>query len=402
MTPAPRMTMRTDRCLAAPCPLRRGLLARLRSCRALRLGLRRLRCRAPSDMGIGHDLDARARHHQLGDDRGPVRIGLVEGLRIDGIHARKVGGIGQIDQNLSDVLHRSAGGFHRAPQIAQREFGLNADIALFDRAVLAVRNLRGIENAVSDGRPFQRRTHRRQMCLHWFTHWFAPLLFAVAKTLGCIPTRRALSFRTFLTHLYKCPTVAVLSSRVQAITIGQCHGGRRAMIKTTIRGATPRRVSRRRFLAGGIAAATIIGIHSRRGSAQDIKTIEAGKLTIGMNGDMPMTQVKDGKLSGTDGELMIYVAEKLGLEPKIVQMDWAALIEATKQGKVDVMHGALDWIDPRTKIMNLSEAIYYFGTLLAQKSANNFSTFADIQGRSVGTVTGFTLVPELKGVEGRS
>ena len=35
-----------------------------------------------------------------------------------------------------------------------------------------------------------------------------------------------------------------------------------------------------------------------------------------------------------------------------------------------------------------------FGTLLAQKTTNNFSTFADMQGRSVGTVTGFTLVPE--------
>src|SRR5512134_3046296 len=172
------------------------------------------------------------------------------------------------------------------------------------------------------------------------------------------------------------------------------------MTKITIRGATPWRPSRRKFLAGGVAAATIIGLHSRRGSAQEIKTIEAGKLTIGMNGDMPMTQMKDGKLSGTDGELMIYVAEKLGLEPNIVQMDWAALIEATKQGKVDVMHGAMGWIEPRTKIMNLSEAIYYFGTLLAQKTSNNFSTFADMAGRSVGTVTGFTLVPELKAVEG--
>jgi polar amino acid transport system substrate-binding protein len=172
------------------------------------------------------------------------------------------------------------------------------------------------------------------------------------------------------------------------------------MTKMTIRGATPWRPSRRKFLAGGVAAATIVGLHSRLGSAQEIKTIEAGKLTIGMNGDMPMTQIKDGKLSGTDGELMVYVAEKLGLEPKIVQMDWAALIEATKQGKVDVMHGAMGWIEPRTKIMNLSEAIYYFGTLLAQKTSNNFSTFADMAGHSVGTVTGFTLVPELKGVEG--
>ena len=54
------------------------------------------------------------------------------------------------------------------------------------------------------------------------------------------------------------------------------------------------------------------------------KTIEPGKLTIGMNGDMPMTQIKDGKLSGTDGDLMVWVANKLGLTPAPQQMDWAA------------------------------------------------------------------------------
>ena len=159
----------------------------------------------------------------------------------------------------------------------------------------------------------------------------------------------------------------------------------------------------RRTIASWVAAfasAAAIVVSASAIAGAEVKTLEPGKLTIGMNGDMPMTQLKDGQLSGTDGELMVYVAKKLGLEPVVVQMDWAALIEATKQGKLDVMHGAMGWIEPRTKIMNLSEAIYYFGTLLAQKSANNFSTFADMQGRSVGTVTGFTLVPELKGVEG--
>jgi polar amino acid transport system substrate-binding protein len=147
------------------------------------------------------------------------------------------------------------------------------------------------------------------------------------------------------------------------------------------------------------AVATILVLAMATASAQ-VKTIEPGKLHIAMNGDMPMTQLKDGVLSGTDGELMIYIAKKLGLEPVVHQMDWAAEIEATKQGKVDIMHGAMGWIEPRTKIMNLTEPIYYFGTLLAQKTSNNYSTFADMKGRSVGTVTGFTLVPELKSVEG--
>lgn len=139
--------------------------------------------------------------------------------------------------------------------------------------------------------------------------------------------------------------------------------------------------------AGGIAQA-------------EMKTLEPGKLTIGINGDMPMTQYKDGQLSGTDGEVMVFVTKQIGLEPNVVQMDWSALIEATKQGKLDVMHGAMGWLEARTKIMILSEPIYYFGTLLAQKEENNFTTFADMKGRKVGTVTGFTLVPELKGVEG--
>ena len=135
-------------------------------------------------------------------------------------------------------------------------------------------------------------------------------------------------------------------------------------------------------------------------SGETPKTIQPGKLTIAMNGDMPMTQLKDGKLGGTDGELMVYIATKLGLEPVVQQMDWAAEIESTKQGKVDVMHGAMGWIEPRTKIMNLTEPIYYFGTLLAQKTEHNWHSFADMKGRSVATVTGFTLVPELKKVAG--
>lgn len=134
--------------------------------------------------------------------------------------------------------------------------------------------------------------------------------------------------------------------------------------------------------------------------AEPPKTREAGKLHVALNGDMPMTSLKDGKLIGTDGELMVLIAERLGLEVVPQMMDWAAEIQSTKQGKVDIMHGAMGWIESRSKVMLLSDPIYYFGTLIAQKKENNFTTFADMKGRSVATVSGFTLVPELKGVEG--
>jgi L-cystine transport system substrate-binding protein len=130
------------------------------------------------------------------------------------------------------------------------------------------------------------------------------------------------------------------------------------------------------------------------------QTIEPGKLHVALNGDMPMTGIKEGKLIGTDGELMVLIAERLGLEVVPHMMEWSAEIQSTKQGKVDIMHGAMGWIEARSEIMLLTDPVYYFGTLLAQKKDTSWSTFEDMKGRSVATVSGFTLVPELKEVEG--
>jgi L-cystine transport system substrate-binding protein len=135
-------------------------------------------------------------------------------------------------------------------------------------------------------------------------------------------------------------------------------------------------------------------------SAAPPKTMEPGKLHVALNGDMPMTGLEDGKLIGTDGELMVLIAERLGLEVVPHMMEWSAEIQSTKQGKVDMMHGAMGWIEERSKIMLLTDPIYYFGTLLSQKKDTSWSTFEDMKGRSVATVSGFTLVPELKEVEG--
>ena len=151
---------------------------------------------------------------------------------------------------------------------------------------------------------------------------------------------------------------------------------------------------------GLFAASSTLACFATVAAAEPPATSEPGKLKVALNGDMPMTGLEDGKLIGTDGELMVLIAERLGLEVDPQLMDWSAEIQSTKQGKVDIMHGAMGWIEERSKVMLLSDPIYYFGTLLAQKKENNWSTFEDLKGRSVATVSGFTLVPELKGVDG--
>ena len=157
-----------------------------------------------------------------------------------------------------------------------------------------------------------------------------------------------------------------------------------------------------RSMALGLGTAVLaLSLTAAGAQAGPPQTIEAGKLNVALNGDMPMTGLdEDGKLIGTDGGLMVTIAERLGLEVVPHMMEWSAEIQSTKQGKVDIMHGAMGWIESRSKVMLLSDPIYYFGTLAAQKNDKNYTTFDDMKGRIVATVSGFTLVPELKSVEG--
>ncbi len=151
-----------------------------------------------------------------------------------------------------------------------------------------------------------------------------------------------------------------------------------------------------------VSALTVLLVLSAAAQAlaQELDTIEPGKLIVGFNGDMPMTSLQDGQLIGSDGKMIAKIAADLGLEIVPAQADWAAVIESTTSGRNDVMLGAMGWTEERSKVMTITDPIYYFGTLLAQKTDTNYSTFADMEGRRVGTVTGFTLVPELKEVPG--
>jgi polar amino acid transport system substrate-binding protein len=161
-------------------------------------------------------------------------------------------------------------------------------------------------------------------------------------------------------------------------------------------------MDRSRSLRRGVTALGVAALMLAAGAvaAEPPTTIEPGKLNVALNGDMPMTGLEDDKLIGTDGDLMVLIADRLGLEVVPHMMEWSAEIQSTKQGKVDIMHGAMGWIEPRSEIMLLTDPIYYFGTFLAQKQDTSWSTFEDMKGRSVATVSGFTLVPELKEVEG--
>ncbi len=166
------------------------------------------------------------------------------------------------------------------------------------------------------------------------------------------------------------------------------------------RGSRTAVAARARWTVLALVALLVASSAAAQALAQELDTIEPGKLIVGFNGDMPMTSLVDGQIVGSDGKMIVKIANDLGLEIVPAQADWAAVIESTTSGRNDVMLGAMGWTQERSEVMTITDPIYYFGTLLAQKSSNNYSTFADMAGKKVGTVTGFTLVPELKAVPG--
>lgn len=165
-------------------------------------------------------------------------------------------------------------------------------------------------------------------------------------------------------------------------------------------------LTRRSILVGAAATAVTAATNllpAAFAATAEVKTVVPGALTIAMNGDMPMTSVKDGKIIGTDGEMISKIAEKLGLTAQPALMDWSATIESVRGGRADVMLGNMGWTQKRAEVMLLTDPIYYtpkFTLMRKDMPVGDRLTLEDMKDRTLGTVQGFTIVPELKQVPG--
>ena len=135
-------------------------------------------------------------------------------------------------------------------------------------------------------------------------------------------------------------------------------------------------------------------------SAQAFELVEDGKLTVAFTGDMPGSGWDDGKLVGYDGEIMQIIADRLGLTISPARMEWAGTIASVQAGRVDVMLGTMGWTKQRTEIMTLSEPIHYFKNGIMQSKDHDWKSLADLENKKVGTITGFSFVPELRKITG--
>ncbi len=97
-------------------------------------------------------------------------------------------------------------------------------------------------------------------------------------------------------------------------------------------------------------------------AAAALTTVEPGKLIMSTNAAFPPFEMvaDDGSFEGYDVEVATAIAEKLGLELQIDDMDFDAALLAVQQGKSDIVMAGVSVTEDRLLVMNFSD--YYFSS----------------------------------------
>lgn len=160
-------------------------------------------------------------------------------------------------------------------------------------------------------------------------------------------------------------------------------------------------VGRYAVAAAAMVAFATLGVAETGAQAQDkYDLVEPGKLTIATTAEMPGIVPEGDKLVGYDGEILQIIADRLGLEINPVKMEWSGVIASVQAGRMDVLGGNVGWTEDRTKILTLTDPTQYFQNGIMQKAGAGLSHLADLEGKSVGTITGFSFIPELETIKG--
>lgn len=136
-------------------------------------------------------------------------------------------------------------------------------------------------------------------------------------------------------------------------------------------------------------------------SGTDLGLVNSGELTVAVGtGNMPYTDVKDGGLTGIDGEIVTAIANKLNLKVHPMTMDFPGELAAVESGRVDVAVGSISWTPARAQKGLFTDPTYYTPASVIQAEGSNVNTIAGLKGQTVGTVTGYNWIPALQAIKG--
>ena len=176
-----------------------------------------------------------------------------------------------------------------------------------------------------------------------------------------------------------------------------------------------KKISRRSFLAaaglsvaalaltacGGSSASTASSVASSAASSEaastsaaagELTTVEAGKLTMATNATFPPYEMTTdaGDIEGIDVETAQAIADKLGLELQIDDMDFDAALLSVQQGKADIAMAGITVTDERKAVMAFSDSYATGIQSVIVPEGSDIASVDDLSGKKIGTQRGTT------------
>ena len=120
--------------------------------------------------------------------------------------------------------------------------------------------------------------------------------------------------------------------------------------------------------------------------AAEITTVEAGKLYMATNASFPPYEMvaDDGSFEGIDVEVAGLIAEKLGLELVVDDMDFGSVITSVQTGKDDIAMAGLTVTDERKENVDFTTTYAQGIQVIIVKDGSEIASVDDLAGKVIG------------------
>ena len=130
-------------------------------------------------------------------------------------------------------------------------------------------------------------------------------------------------------------------------------------------------------------------------AATEFTTVEDGKLHMATNATFPPYEMvaDDGTFEGIDVDIAGKIAEKLGLELVVDDMDFGSIITSVQTGKEDIALAGLTVTDERKQNVDFTDSYATGVQVVIVPEDSDIKTIDDLQGKLIGcqeSTTGYT------------
>ena len=124
----------------------------------------------------------------------------------------------------------------------------------------------------------------------------------------------------------------------------------------------------------------------------ELSTVEPGKLIMSTNAAFPPYEMTtdSGEFEGIDIETAQAIADKLGLELQIDDMDFDAALLSVQQGKADIVMAGVTVTDERKAVMDFSDSYATGIQSIIVPEGSDIASPDDLAGKMIGTQRGTT------------